>query len=214
MERRAELAAEFGLRVRYREPRSSNWVGPASGVVFDDATKLRVATNAECEAGFLASWGYALSVDDREAFTVTLTGALPSYLTAIEAEAREIYSRLQAAIRDASSFAEQRSGSDTPAAAVLCELFGQLPALPQQGDLPGYAKTQSARARLVDQWQRMAIDGLGHPLALRELAELSILLGVADPPYGKLVANKGQLSTAQVIDWEKRRLEKVEQLPT
>lgn len=200
------IEREFG-RQRQRAQRSPSWRGPHHGRTFDDATKLRLATHEECAAGFLATWGFSLTDKDREVFRLPIVSSGFSS----ETKAREIYSRLQTALHDAAEFGERHyNQGSTPATIALAELWGTLPTLPPLEGLPGYAKSESDRARLVKGWQGMALQGLGRLLQGRELAELSILLGIADPPYGKLMIEKGKMSVAQVIDWEKKRLDKVD----
>ena len=190
-----------------RLPRPADWRGPHAGKMFTDPASLRQATEEECAAGFEATWGYAFTDEDKRTYKMvadTLTDSTR------ESEARGIYSRLHSAITDATAFAERNyNQGGSPAMIAIGELWGMLALLPPLEELPGYAKTESRRGYIARTWQSMATQGLGRPLEKRELAELSILLGEADPPYGQYLAKHPKRSVAWVIDEQSRRLAKV-----
>jgi hypothetical protein len=195
---------------RRREPRPKNWRSDHYGRVYDNATELRKATEEHCAAGFEATWGYALTEEDiRDVFQPDVVFVPPREAKS-EADARRIYAKLQAAIRDALEFGERHHDDrKSPAKAMLAVLLGVLPELPPLEELPGYTKTESDRAKLVERWQERAVRRFGRELRPAELAELSILLGIADPPYRQmLIKNDGQMRVGDVINEEVKRLAK------
>lgn len=178
------------------------------GRTFIDARKLCEATITECKAGCLITWGHEFSDDVHDA---SIAGVSRE---ASEPEARELYGRLQNAIRDAMAFAwESPNARRSPAAIALDALRGSLPDLPPVSELPGYKKSEGDWARFARRWQDNAIQVLRRRLQDRELAELSIVLGVADPPYEEEIARLGKVSAAQMIDWANKRIPKGILLP-
>jgi hypothetical protein len=193
-----------------RPARTRSWKGPHAGTKFRTAEGLRKATLEECAAGFEATWGRAPSPASLVAFRLTVRdGVAP-----IEAEARELYSAVRKAIDAVNEFAERVQGrTNGPAATALVHLWGELPSLPLVVDLPGYEKASAARRRLVETWQKYAERILGHRLQRRELAELSVLLGVGPAqPYESFFRGKRtaelEVSPADVLEQESKRLDR------
>ena len=199
-------------------PRSKSWKGPTHGKSYSDADELEAATLRECAAGYEASWGRAMTARDREVH-VALVRGIPQIVAEQESRARAIYSELRTTIEKARTFA--RANYPQPHGAATCALdalWETLAVLPPLEELPGYVKSESEHARLVREWQDLARRSLGWELTRRELAELSLLLGVGRPPYKQLLASKGNVrkggkgrrsaTPAEVIDWEAERLDR------
>lgn len=204
--------------VKPRDSRAANWKGPHSGRRYRDPAALKQATLEECAAGFAATWGYAMTDQERSVFSVVVN---PDPSFAIEQASRIAYTNLRKAIDAASELAgryyNQTCGSATVA---LGHLWGCLPTLPVVTDLPGYDKARPARRVLIEQWQTIAAQQLGRMLAPRELAELSILLGVGPPQgYRQFFEKKGAdavelaVSPATVLDAEAKRLGRFSRSP-
>ncbi len=191
--------------------RTTQWKGPTAGKKYASAASLEKATIEECAAGFQATWGRSLTDADREAFRATIL-EIPEDSFAREEEARKIYSALKTAIDDATAFAEREHDSTAGSAAVaLNVLWGRLPALPLRTGLPSYAAAPVVRRSLAERWQATALRRLGRRLRPRELAELSVLIGVGPgKPYRDFFRARIAIavSPADVLREEAKRLEK------
>jgi hypothetical protein len=197
-----------------RPPRTKAWKGPNAGKKFRTPDALEKATLEECHAGFLHTWGYALTDADREFFG----GAVrdwPLAFQELETEARDVYGDLRKAIAAAAAFAERTHDQTYGSATVtLGDLWGRLPILPEVCELPGYRKSVVTRRNLIDSWQAIARRGLARPLSLRELAELSVLLGIGPGSYAAFFRRGKEqtvlaVSTADVLRKEVKALEKL-----
>lgn len=192
-----------------RPPRPATWAGPHRGRRFKDPEALKKAVWEECQAGHAQTWGKPLS--DREIATFSgVIRTLSDGVGAIEKDGREKYSALKHAIDEAIALARRCYNQTYGVATVAAEaLWGLLPVLPALEDLPHYERPRPARAVLVEFYNDSAMRLLKRPLSGRELAEKSILLGVAEIPYTRMLKkNATGIKAADVIDYEARRVVK------
>jgi hypothetical protein len=96
----------------------------------------------ECKAGIWETWKRDINKDEAGDGIPPIAG---STRKASDAEATEIYRRLQSAIREAREFAwrQQTPAREGPASIALDALRGLLPDLPLVSELPGFKKAES-----------------------------------------------------------------------
>ena len=194
------------------EPRPLTWKGPHAGTRYRKAADLEKATMEECAAGFRRTWGFDFDEGDRHVFGHLATSARET-ARASEMEARGIYSELRSAIERAAAFSETQGRGNRSASIALHLLWGFLPNLPDVDDLPHYEKLSAARRALVEDWQARASNLLSRQLSSRELAEVSVLLGIGPgQPYRAFYVQKdtarNHVTVAEVLRIEGKKLDK------